>query len=93
MKSVKTGIGSANKKTVLTIEEWIDKLGVEEVSKVLGVERSTVRHWRRGFVLPRTDQMKQIKKYSHGAVTYASIIDGQNERKNKYKKALLSHQS
>jgi len=60
----------------LTLVDWINETGVLKVSKLLSVEQSTVRHWRCGHCLPRTDQMRAIKKLSHGRVGYDEIIDG-----------------
>lgn len=63
-------------KKVSAFKLWIDKEGTKKVAEILGVQRATVSHWRVGRCLPRTDQMKLIKKVSNGFVSYESIIDG-----------------
>lgn len=56
--------------------DWIDKKTPVYVAKVLGVNVSTVSHWRNGHCYPRVEQMRTIKKLTRGAVGYEQIIDG-----------------
>lgn len=65
----------------LTLRDWIIQTGVGKVSKLLNVGESTVRHWRTGHCLPRTEQMREIKKLSKGLVTYESMIDSHHSSK------------
>jgi hypothetical protein len=58
----------------LTLEEWINEVGVKAVAKLLRVNESAVRHWRRGFCLPKTEQMDLIRKYSKGRVSCDEMI-------------------
>jgi hypothetical protein len=67
----------ANQKSkAISLSEWINEKGVETVAGLLGVDPSTVRHWRRGHCYPRVDQMREIKRLSKGLVGYDEIIDG-----------------
>ncbi len=60
----------------LSLKDWINEVGVADVAKLLKIQDAAVRHWRRGANLP-SDAMKQkIQKYSRGAVTYSTMIDG-----------------
>lgn len=59
----------------LSLQDWINEVGVREVSRVTGVNESAVRHWRRGHCLPRTDEMRKIHKYSNGRVSYEEMIE------------------
>jgi len=62
-------------KQKISLKNWIDQEGVHKIAHILKVEESTVRHWRRGHCLPRTEQMRTIRKLSKGLVTYETIID------------------
>lgn len=64
------------KKPCTTFTDWINETGVNKVAKILGVYESTVRHWRNGFVLPRSHQMKRIKDITKGRVSYDAILEG-----------------
>ncbi len=72
MKSVGNGTKGNG---ALTLEEWINELGPNTVAKLMKVEPSAVRHWRRGYCLPRSEQMMRIHKFSRGRVTYAEMIE------------------
>lgn len=61
----------------LTFKDWIKKTGDEKIAKALGVNITTVGHWRRGHCRPKTNQLQEIKKLSKGRVSYASIIEGE----------------
>lgn len=58
----------------VTLKEWIDDVGVLEVARLTKVGVTSVRHWRRGFCLPRTEQMYLIMKYSKGTVSANDVI-------------------
>lgn len=64
-----------------SLKDWIDKTGTTEVSELLQVGESTVRQWRRGFCLPRAEQMREIKRLTNGSVDYDEMIDGHFETK------------
>ena len=75
-------------KGVIGLKEWIEKEGVQTVSKVLRVDESTVRHWRRGWVLPKATQMQKIVAITKGAVSYASMIEthlAPSNKKNRFR--------
>lgn len=55
--------------------EWVDATGVEKIAEKLRVSTNTVRNWRQGVCDPRVEQMRQIRRWTKGAVTYESIID------------------
>lgn len=55
--------------------KWINEIGVADVAKLLKTDPASVRHWRRGFCLPRSEQMVKINRYSKGKVSYAEMID------------------
>lgn len=59
-------------KTFIT---WIDEVGIQELAEKLGIDPSTISHWRRGHCWPRVEQMRQIRKISKGRITYEDIID------------------
>ncbi len=67
----------------LTLKEWIEKEGAATVAKLLKVNESAVRHWRRGFVLPRAEQMIRIRDLSRGAVCIEEMIETHLAPKNK----------
>lgn len=58
----------------LTLKLWINNTTVKKVAKLCGTGESTVRHWRRGYCLPRYEQMATIVKASRGALTYDEMI-------------------
>lgn len=62
-------------KKKLTLRDWIDHQGIDQVAKKLKATRATVRHWRRGYCLPKSDQMLKIKKLSRGRLTIDSMVE------------------
>ena len=62
-------------KNKISLKDWIEREGASKIAEKLGVEVSTVRHWRTGHCLPSDKQKRAIKKESKGAVSYDSIID------------------
>lgn len=56
--------------------EWVNEYGGRRLAKVLGIDPSTISHWRGGRVLPKAEHMKKIVELSEGRVTYDHIIDG-----------------
>lgn len=67
---------SSRKQLLSPFKAWIDEKGTEEISLKLGVDPSTVRHWRLGNCYPRVEQMRIIKKITKGEIGYEQIIDG-----------------
>jgi DNA-binding transcriptional MerR regulator len=73
---------------------WINTIGIKRIAKKLDVNITTVHHWKRRFALPRPEQMKAIKHWSHSEVTYTDMIESflnhkaklKNQRLNKKKK-------
>lgn len=45
------------------------------LAKELGIDRSTISHWRNG-THPKIEHMKKIRELSKGSITYDHIIDG-----------------
>lgn len=68
-------------KRKISLRDWIDREGATKLAQKLGVEVSTVRHWRRGHCLPSDTQKRAIKRISKGEVSYDSIIDPHFEAK------------
>lgn len=73
----------ANAIKKLTLKEWLLQLGVFDASRLMRTREATIYGWIHGRVLPRSDQMMLINKYSRGAVTYESMIEGHYSPKNK----------
>lgn len=63
------------KKKHQSLKDWIDSESVQKIAKLLNVEESTVRHWRRGHCLPKAEQMREIKKLTKGTVSYDEMIE------------------
>jgi ribosome-binding protein aMBF1 (putative translation factor) len=63
----------------LSLKDWINDFGVQELAKKMKVQPSTVRHWRNGHCLPRTDQMRKIRRLSKGTVSYERMIDSHHK--------------
>lgn len=55
---------------------WIEKTGVSEVARQLGVHRRTVYNWKTGHCYPLVHQMRDIKAITKGKISYEHIIDG-----------------
>lgn len=55
--------------------EWVNTYGGVRLAKELGIDPSTISHWRRGTA-PKVEHMRQIRAISKGVVTYDHIIDG-----------------
>jgi hypothetical protein len=66
----------ASSRGKMSLEDWINEVGVAEVAKLFKVNESAVRHWKRGHCLPRTEQMRAIHQYSKGRVSYEEMIEG-----------------
>lgn len=63
-------------KKKLSLKEWIDKEGASSLATKLGVNTSTIGHWRTGHSLPSDKQKRLIKRITRGRVGYEQIIDG-----------------
>ncbi len=59
----------------LTLKLWINDMTVRKVANLCGTQESTVRHWRRGYCLPRVEQMALIVKTTKGKLTYSEMIE------------------
>lgn len=71
------------KQKKLSLRDWIHQVGVQELSKTLGVNESCVRHWSVGRVLPRSEQMHRIMELSKGAVTPTIMVRDHFKKTNK----------
>lgn len=67
----------------ITLKEWISDLGINEVAGLLRVERSGVRHWVAGKVLPTQSIMFKIRVLSKGLVDFNRTIDEHFSPSNK----------
>lgn len=59
----------------MSLKVFIKKVGAKDLAAQLKVHDSAVRHWGRGFVLPRADQMLRIERVSKGAVTVQTMVE------------------
>ena len=62
-------------KKKITLFDFIVERGPTKISKLLNVNESTVRQWKRGYCLPRPEVMMRIKKLTRGQLTYAEMIE------------------
>jgi transcriptional regulator with XRE-family HTH domain len=67
----------------MSLASWIEREGVEDVAKALGVDKSTVWHWRRGYCLPTAAKRERIVKLSRGTVTVSRMLDDYWSDENK----------
>lgn len=67
----------------LSLLEWIEQEGTDTIAKALGVTRSTINHWKRGYVLPRSEIMIKIRKLSRGAVSIEQMVEAHFAATNK----------
>jgi DNA-binding transcriptional regulator YdaS (Cro superfamily) len=59
-----------------SLRRWIVRMGGRaSVASILGVDRSTVRHWDNGRNFPRPEEMAKIRHLSKGAVSFDELID------------------
>lgn len=66
---------SSGRKKRITFEEWIDREGVDQIAKRLGINRFSVLHWRAKRCDPRVDHMRRIKRLTRGEISYEQMID------------------
>lgn len=74
----------------LTLRAWIEEMGVSRVAQTLGVTRSAVGHWKRGYVLPDSRQLQAIRRLSKGRVSMDRSLDEHFDSKNKKRYARTS---
>lgn len=58
----------------IILKEWVEQVGVNEVAALLRVDRSAVRHWVNGRVLPMSWQMFHILELSKHRVDFNETI-------------------
>ncbi len=58
----------------MTFKDWIKKVGIKEVAKQIGVNESTVGHWRTGRALPTFAHMQKINEVSKGQMDFQTIV-------------------
>lgn len=74
--AVKSSLRAAkSQKTKRTFIDWVNEYGTMRLARDLGIDRSTISHWRNG-TLPKTEHMRKIVGLSKGRITYVHIIDG-----------------
>lgn len=61
----------------MKLSAWLEKTGipVDEFADLIGVHRSTVNRFVRGFVFPRLETVEKIKEVTNGEVTAQDLID------------------
>jgi len=59
----------------VTFAEWIEQTGVDALARKLRVTQATIRNWRDGICDPKVDQMRAIKRWTKGTVSYDLMID------------------
>lgn len=74
MKSSKASKSQKSRQKNIFID-WVDNYGGPKLAKELGIDESTISHWRSGST-PKVEHMRRIRKISKGHVTYGHIIDG-----------------
>ena len=57
----------------VTLSEYIQDIGIENIAKDLGTSESTVKAWRYFNRVPRIKQAKQLMQHSRGILTCDSI--------------------
>ena len=57
----------------VTLSEYIQDIGIENIAKDLGTSESTVKAWRYFNRVPRIKQAKQLMQHSRGILTWDSI--------------------
>ncbi len=62
-----------NKKEKLSLIDWINFWGEEEISNTYNVSVHTVFAWKYGYRQPSVKQAKQIIKQTEGRLDYESI--------------------
>jgi DNA-binding transcriptional regulator YdaS (Cro superfamily) len=59
----------------LTLRLWLKSIGDARASSLLNVDRTTVRHWRLGYGLPKALHMLKIKRATRGALSCDAMIE------------------
>lgn len=71
----------------ITLYQWLQEKikakGIDALAKELGVTPSAVNHWRRGYVMPDTRQMRKIRNISEGRVSLDKTVDLHFSQQNK----------
>lgn len=65
----------------ITLQSWIKETGSTEIAKTLDIDRSTVRHWKCGYGLPKAKQMLAIKRLTKGRLTCDAMIENYFDKK------------
>ncbi len=65
----------SEKYTRTAFDDWIEEVGSKWIADQLGIQFTTVDHWRAKRSYPRIPAMMQIKKLSGGRVDYGDIIE------------------
>lgn len=58
---------------MLTLPQFIEKVGDQAAADLFGVERRTVESWRRRERFPRVEMSRYIVKVTNGEVSYVGI--------------------
>ena len=59
----------------VSFNDWIDSVGIDALARKLKINTMTIKLWKIGRTNPRIEQMRQIKKFTKGLITYEKIID------------------
>ena len=68
----------------MTLKDFIDQVGQNEIAKELDVTQQAVSMWRNRGRIPMVKKIYHIVKMSKGLVSYAEVIEPY--MKNQYKK-------
>lgn len=58
----------------MSLQQWVKKIGIDEVARLLGIKTCGIYHWLNGRCLPHSRHMITIYDLSKGAVTADRII-------------------
>jgi hypothetical protein len=59
----------------VSFRSWIESYGEEKLAERFEVTGVTIRNWKMGYVFPRPEHMREIRKLSKGLITYDIILD------------------
>ena len=72
----------------ITVQEWVNEIGIKKAAAATDVDTSTARNWARGFVLPNSFRMFLILAATKGRVSLDLSVQkhwAEGNAKNRYK--------
>lgn len=67
----------------VNFREWLKTQETRHLARVLKLDSSTIRHWKRGHSIPEPRLMFRLVKLTAGRLSYASIIEPHFSRRQK----------